>query len=180
MIPEMFKEIDIAVNMAAHDMYQGEMPDTVTLFAVTSTGDVDEAVIPITNGDDAVEMIGDAQVLRVLSHFSRFGVYAGGTVHVGPKDANFDELTQEDIEKHPSYKTLTFVCWWDGQVIASTRILRPDGSGAEESPEGIRFGVPEYSDTGRGKLVNALTAAAFTGGMLRQLGMMKSEGESHD
>jgi len=40
--------------------------------------------------------------------------------------------------------------------------------------------VPEYSDSGRGQLVDALTAAAITGQMLRDAAKLKAEDESDD
>lgn len=180
MIPESFKKIDIDVNMAANEVFEGLSPDTVTLLAVTSTGDEDEVVIPIMSGDDAYDLIGDPSGLRLLSHFSRFGIFAPGKVHVTPRDTVTDDMTEEDIMKFPSYDTTTLVCWWDGQIVAATRVVRPDGCGDEVSPEGIRFGVPEYSDSGRGQLVDALTAAAITGQMLRGAARLKAEEESDD
>lgn len=180
MIPDEFKQIDIDVNMAANESYNGMSMESITLVAITSTGDEDEVVIPVASGGDAYELIGDVSSLRLLSHFSRFGVFAPGTVHVTPRDAVGDDLSEEDIKAFPSYRTTTFLCWWDGQILSATRVLRPDGCGAEESPEGIRFGVPEYSDAARGQLVNALTAAALTGQMLRHAAGLKAEEKSDD
>jgi len=179
-VPEAFKKIDIDVNMAANEVFAGMSPDMVTLLAVTSTGDEDEVIVPIMSGEDAYDLIGDPSGLRLLSHFSRFGIFAPGKVHVTPRDAVTDDMTEEDVKDFPSYDTTTLVCWWDGKIVAATRVLRPDGCGDEESPEGIRFGVPEYSDSGRGQLVDALTAAAITGQMLRDAAKLKAEDKSDD
>jgi hypothetical protein len=179
-IPEEFKQIDIDINMAANESYGNVSLESITLVAITSTGDEDEVVIPVASGGDAYELIGDVSSLRLLSHFSRFGVFAPGTIHVTPKDAVKKDFSEEDIEAFPSYRTTSFLCWWDGRILCATRVLRPDGCGDEESPEGIRYGVPEYSDGARGQLVDALTAAALTGQVLRHAAELKTKEESDD
>lgn len=179
-IPEEFKQIDIDINMAANESYGNMSLESITLVAITSTGDEEEVIVPVASGGDAYELIGDVSSLRLLSHFSRFGVFAPGTIHVTPKDAVKEDFSEEDIETFPSYRTTTFLCWWDGRILCATRVLRPDSCGDEESPEGIRYGVPEYSDAARGQLVDALTAAALTGQVLRHAAELKNKEESDD
>ena len=170
-VSEAFKQVDIQVNMAANDIFGAGQPDGMTLFAITSTGDTDEVVIPLASGGSIPELVTDAQVVRILSHFSRFGIYAPGEARLIQNGGSAEEfgMSDEQLESFPVYDTTTLVCWWDGQIYAATRILRPDGSGDEACPEGFKFGVPEYSVGGKGRVVEALVAVALTSKMLRSI-----------
>ena len=170
-VSEAFKQVDIQVNMAANDIFGAGQPDGMTLFAITSTGDMDEVVIPLASGGSVPELVSEAQVIRVLSHFSRFGIYAPGEARLIQNGGSVEEfaMSDEQLDSFPVYDTTTLVCWWDGQIYAATRILRPEGSGDEACPEGFRFGVPEYSVGGKGRVVEALATLAITSKMLRSI-----------
>jgi hypothetical protein len=180
-VSEAFKQVDIQVNIAANDIFGGGQPDGMTLFAITSTGDTDEVVIPLASGGSVDELVTEPQVIRILSHFSRFGIYAPGKARLIQNGGSAEEfeMSHKKLKSYTSYDTTTLICWWDGQIYAATRILRPEGSGDEACPEGIRFGVPEYSVGGKGRVVDALVAAVITSKMLRSIAA-RDESENDD
>lgn len=142
-IPVNFMEADILINEAFQDVFGFDRIPITFLVGIAQNN----LPVGIGAGFDPYSLLGADESISELSKFDNWGIVATGTMW--PQTAG-ESLTEEEAVKlrddGTSHNTFMFLAIWDGSLVSSIRIVRPEGVTAEMTEDGeFPYGQPIYS-----------------------------------
>lgn len=154
-IPQGFIDADIYINSVFQEVFGDDKLPMQFIVGVEPDGHIQGLSV----GFDPYSLLGDEQVIGMLREYSRWGIVATGQMWEASKSVMKDG--EEVAPAEGGHSTYLFFAMWDGELVTSVRVVRPEGCGDEFAGEsGLPYGVPMYqSGSNDGRLADAMKFA---------------------